>query len=1150
MRQESPPPDDLRGRCSEASGDLCSEALQRAVACGDVTAALDSVEAMGRRRYPPELLAAILGPLHPGLDRAFLDPALVPAPLLLAPALPAALARSPLDGRRLTLCHGGDLNAFVRHRLNRVLRGELPLYAELPAVPIEVVRELLWCTPERRPWMERLSVLECLALEADSAAAAVPSLLRRWSPSGLDAEREPAWVWLELAAMDISRERAAAEARLHAIALGFQASRVIAAPADVEELVQDACRHVLAGGARFVLWTGPGAPPACWGDWIRGLAAPSAAAPLLQLVAGADGARPLQPPRPCSEPSLLAIDADWLARRPPQRLARLLEHWLRPVPPTPASPSPLPPARAWRSLLLLAVSAAQHQQLGEPGLRRRAQRAALLGGFDQGELLLLDQPLAPQVRPWMGSGERDLLLVFQGPDDLPVAGAWHWLRRRLAWEQADLVCSDEELIWGGRSGQVGLRQLEGAPTPFRLLTRGAVSGLVAVPASRLADLRPAATYGCLHVLLRDLALEVVGRGGRILQLPQVLLRRDPITNPAVLAYAAPCHRQGLAAGHEREIAALTRHHASQWLTADGSLTPGPQPGTFMVRRQPQPQDRVSVLIPFRDQAALTRRCVDSLLQQAGGVPLEIVLIDNGSSEPEAIHLAAELRARTAVPMIGVRDERPFNFAALNNDARRVCSGNFLLFLNNDIVLQSPRAIEQLLDPFGFAGVGAVSARLIYGDGRIQHQGLMPAGGRVHEMLSPGKKLRPGPVTAMVAALELQEQWTAATGACLLMRSDAFDRLGGFDEAYAVAYNDVDLCWRLVDQGQLVVVTPEPVILHLESLSRGADARGENRKRLYAEATRLRARFPRYFTSGDPLHHPLLSQESRRFEPAAPAARPLQIARDRLIWSWRRPMADSRPPRPFLILVHWDARAELRPDLLEQLGQYSRHCDLAFVSACPELASDGAALASLQDRCDVLLVRENEGHDFGSWKAAIQYCWRQIVQAPRLILTNDSCYGPVYPLDELFERLERSSADVVGLTESTLVRPHLQSYFIAYRPKVVRAPIFRAFWEGIGLWEDKVDLVRAQEIGWSALLQRLGFSTEALYMSRYGNLSHTHWRELIETCRFPFLKKELLLNNPLGQDLADWRQVVAVRDPLLADQIAAHLGRQLLCSAPL
>jgi lipopolysaccharide biosynthesis protein len=199
---------------------------------------------------------------------------------------------------------------------------------------------------------------------------------------------------------------------------------------------------------------------------------------------------------------------------------------------------------------------------------------------------------------------------------------------------------------------------------------------------------------------------------------------------------------------------------------------------------------------------------------------------------------------------------------------------------------------------------------------------------------------------------------------------------------------------------------------------------------------------------------------------------------------------------------------------------------------------------------VVLIRENEGHDFGSWKAAIQFCWREIQAAPRLILTNDSCYGPIHPLDELFERLGRSRADVVGLTESTLIRPHLQSYFMAYRRRLVRAPIFRAFWESVGVWQDKVQLVRAHEIRWSDLLQRLGFSTEALYMSRYGNLSHTHWRELIESCRFPFLKKELLLNNPLGQDLTDWRAVVAAFHPALADQIAGHLARQPRISAPL
>ena len=235
-------------------------------------------------------------------------------------------------------------------------------------------------------------------------------------------------------------------------------------------------------------------------------------------------------------------------------------------------------------------------------------------------------------------------------------------------------------------------------------------------------------------------------------------------------------------------------------------------------------------------------------------------------------------------------------------------------------------------------------------------------------------------------------------------------------------------------------------------------------------------------------------------------------------------------------MHWDGQGRLRPDVLEQLRQYGRHCQVAFVSASPALARDAAALAQLQQLCVLVAVRHNEGYDFGSWKAALQLCWPWIEAAPRLILTNDSCYGPIVPLDELFERLGRSQADVVGLTESTLMRPHLQSFFIAYSRRLVRTPIFRAFWDNLGVWADKRQIVRAYEVGWSSLLQQLGYSTEALYMSRYGNLAHTHWRELIEECRFPFIKKELLLVNPLEQELTDWATLVKARCPMLWQQL--------------
>lgn len=1120
------------------------EQLQQALQAGDAQAAIAAVQAMARAAYPASLLRTLLAPCHPGLDPQFLHPALVPAPLLLAPALPAALAHQPLDARRLALCHGQDLQTFVATGLNAVLRGERPLYRQLPAVPIEAVREALWHTPQRRSWLEHLSVLECLALEAAlPGQPELPSALRRWCPDTLDAALAPVWLWLERPAAGLPREGALGAAHRRGAALGFTQVRLLSGVADAEALIAEACSLLLAGRqARLVVWNGRGEPAGIWGDWLRGQAAQSSGVALTQLRITTQGAEPMRPLRACPEPSLLAIDAGWLARRPAQQLCGVLEHWLQVDPPSPArtpASQPQPHAAHWQGVLLLAATAAQFQEHGEGALQRHVHAEALRGDFDQAALLRLDMPLLEQVRPWLEAEGGSHLLAFLGPHDQLLPDAWHRLHERLAWQPAELVCSDEELLWGPDPEQCGLRQLDGTPTPFRVLTRGAVPGLVGVPVRLLAALRLAPTYGCLHALQRDVALQVLQRQGPILQLPEVLLRRDPRSNPAVLAQAGPLQRQAFSATQLAELDALSRRHAAHWLTPEGALTAGRLPGTVMVRRLLQSGDRVSVLIPFRDQAALTRRCVQSLLRLRDGVPLEIVLIDNGSSEPEAIGLAQEFQRQNAVPVIGVRDEQPFNFSALNNQARRHCSGNFLLFLNNDVVFESDRVLEQLLDPFGFQGVGAVGARLLYGDGRIQHAGLMAAAGCVHDLLSPGKTMTPGPATALVSALEVQEQWSAATGACLLIRTDTFDQLGGFDEDHAVAYNDVDLCWRLAELGLAVVVTPEPRILHLESLSRGADLKGGKRKRLYAEAGRLRARHPQRFEAADPLHHPRLSGDSRRFEPAAPPAMPLHPSSDRLVWCWSRPAAPAPEERPFLVYAHWDAQGRVRPDVLEQLRQYGNHCQVAVVSASPALASDSETLAVLQSLCDVLLIRDNEGYDFGSWKAALQLCWSRVHAAPRLILTNDSCYGPIFPLNELFDRLGHSQADVVGLTESTLLRPHLQSFFIAYSRRVIRAPLFRAFWEGVGVWRNKRQIVRAYEIGWSAVLQELGYSTEFLYMSGYGNLTHTHWRELIEDHRFPFIKKELLQINPLGQELMGWERLLRDRNPHLFRLVASN-----------
>jgi len=1154
----------LAGRSMDSPALLAR--LRLALAAGHPTAAMALLAQLREQDYPAALLRPVLGMCHPGLDSEFLDLELVPPSILLAPRFPELLGESCLDPLLVELAHGCDLRSFVDGPLNLVLRGERPLYQGLPALPIVGYQELQRSSRTGSRLLRTTSALTCLAREAGLVARAqaapssctIPlpgSALTRWAPSHLDAQLEIPWIWIdgpgqrdgECIAQDLELDGRISVSDRNAAA----------------QLVLDASRRVLEGGAWYLIGNRVEPPPAGWTGLIRGLVR-LRNRPLCQLGLTSDGLREILPLRPSAAPALLAVSAHWLARRQPAQIQTFLSHWLvgpaRSQAPKldpdllrhrdqPLRPTPL------EGVLILAATAEQVADLGVEWLRQRALHLACEGGFPRAEVLQLaggeaGDPMQQllcltgqdEANRWGKTG-----LAFVGPHDQLAPGAWKQLASVLAWHPRCLCCTDEELLWCPTPHRHGQRQFAPSPTPFRLLSRGQLAGLVSLCSTTLSGLDLQPSYMSLHALLRDLGLQWLERGDPIKALPQALLRREPISNPTLLAFSTPQQRHLFTALQLLELEQLVRRRTPAWLVPGGRLRAGSRQGSFQLRYEPPEETLVSVIILFRDQAALTRSCVLSLLEQAGSTRLELVLVDNGSCEAKAVALEDELAPRAAargIALIGLRDDSPFNFAALNNRAREHCSGNFLLFLNNDILFESPNPIEALLDPFALASTGAVSSRLLFEDGTIQHHGLAAAPRQPHDILSPGKGLRPGLDTDPFAVLELQEHWSAATAACMLMRTSDFDRLGGFDESFVVAYNDVDLCWRLTAEGRAVIVTPEPRIIHAESKSRGEDIAGEKRNRLARESGALRRRYPRRFQQGDPLYHRFLGPASHRFEPMELPARPLAPSRERILYSWVRPQWTGSGERPLLIYVHWDGGGQVRPDVLEQLRAYRPHADLVFVSAAPALLEQTAAMAQLRDLCAVVLVRHNEGYDFGSWQTGLSFCRRWIDRAPLLILTNDSCYGPLHSLAGLFERLAASQADVVGLTESTAIRSHLQSYFMAYRPRVFRTTLFWAFWEQISVWPSKIDLVRACEVGWSEILSNAGFRLEALYLAgEHGNVTHTHWRELLEELRFPFLKTELLRLNPIRQDIDAWYPVARACNPQVAAMISDHLASE-------
>jgi GT2 family glycosyltransferase len=231
--------------------------------------------------------------------------------------------------------------------------------------------------------------------------------------------------------------------------------------------------------------------------------------------------------------------------------------------------------------------------------------------------------------------------------------------------------------------------------------------------------------------------------------------------------------------------------------------------------------RVSVVIPFRDQPAFLRTCLDSV-RSTTAEDMEFVLIDNGSSEPEVVSLLERLQTLPDVQVIP--DARPFNWAQLNNAGARVARGDVLLFLNNDVEALHDGWLSTLVGHALGEDVGAVGARLLYPDRRLQHCGIVVGlNGAAGHPLAGLAETEPGYLGMARATREC----SAVTGACLATRRNVFEQLGGFDESLGVDLNDVDFCLRAGRAGYRVLYAADAELLHHESPSRGtAGATGD------------------------------------------------------------------------------------------------------------------------------------------------------------------------------------------------------------------------------------------------------------------------------------------------------------------------------------
>jgi len=264
---------------------------------------------------------------------------------------------------------------------------------------------------------------------------------------------------------------------------------------------------------------------------------------------------------------------------------------------------------------------------------------------------------------------------------------------------------------------------------------------------------------------------------------------------------------------------------------------------------------VSIIIPFKDRADLLRTCVESLLKLSTWPEYEILLVDNKSEEADTIGLIDRLTEHPRIRVIEF--PRAFNYPAANNNAAAEAAGAYLLFLNNDTQVLTADWIEELVGYAAQPGVGAVGAKLLYPNGRIQHAGVvvgMP--GLAGHLFAGVHEVTVDPYYTSYA-----RNTSAVTSACLAISREAFERVGGFDEQFTLAGADVDLCLRLLRAGYRNVINPAAQLIHVERVSRA-----HIRVKPSDRALSLQ-RYEPMLSEGDPYYNSELSLESNRRLPS-------------------------------------------------------------------------------------------------------------------------------------------------------------------------------------------------------------------------------------------------------------------------------------------
>ena len=310
---------------------------------------------------------------------------------------------------------------------------------------------------------------------------------------------------------------------------------------------------------------------------------------------------------------------------------------------------------------------------------------------------------------------------------------------------------------------------------------------------------------------------------------------------------------------EAGIAVLQDHLKRVGL--EGEVSHGVTLGTYKIDYKVKGNPKVTILIPNYNEAKTLKTCIDSILKLTTYKNYEIVIIENNSTEKSIFNYYKELEKEEKVKIL-YYPEKGFNYSKIINYGVKNTDGEYIIQLNNDTELLTPDWLEKMVGMNQRDDVGAVGVKLYYPDGTIQHAGTIIGiyGVAGHVFKGLYKKAH-----GYFARESHIQNLSAVTAACMMAKRSVYEEVGYMDEEFAVAFNDIDFCLKIIKSGKLIIYNPFVELIHYESKSRGYDDTPEKKERFQNEIDLFYKKWGDYKKKGDPYYNINLRLDSDQFD---------------------------------------------------------------------------------------------------------------------------------------------------------------------------------------------------------------------------------------------------------------------------------------------